>query len=391
MSGIEKVREPLGSLWGQVTAAVLAVVVVSILFALQAPSAGVATSIVAAALAVGTAAAMSGAILGFLFGIPRSLALDHQRDAEQGSRYAPNTNLEQISDWITKILVGLGLVQIGRLPSAFESLSDALSTLLGGFPSSGSFGVSLCVGTSTLGFVVGYLLARVRLPGLLSQADRLGREEVREEVMAALDQQATQNAQLLQLADRQLTGDAKSPGQDELNEAVRKGSTDVLVTVFNRAEAQRTATWRTDKVAMARTIPIFRALINNDPEHRFVRHFVSIGFALKDQKEPDFKGAIEMLDAALESAKRLGYGWPLVNWNRALARILSDPGYRSAPKQPSDESVKRLILEDLQAAKARVPERLFEDGDIVTWLEVNGAQVGRKTRTGGEAASTPQS
>jgi hypothetical protein len=335
---------------------------------------------------------MSGAIMGFLFGIPRSLALDHQRDAEQGSRYAPNTNLEQISDWITKILVGLGLVQIGRLPSAFESLSGALAPLLGGFPSSGSFGVALCVGTAALGFVVGYLLARVRLPGLLSQADRLGREEVRQEVMAALDEQATRNAQLLQLVDRQLTGDAKSPAQEELNEAIKVGSTDVLVTVFNRAEAQRTATWRTDKAAMARTIPVFRALVNNDPEHRFIRHFVSLGFALKDQKEPDFKGAVEMLDAGLETAERQGYEWPLVNWNRAQARILSDPAYRSSPNQPSDESVRRSILQDLQTAKAQgLHERFFEDRDIVTWLHVNGAEVGRKTRTRGEAASTPGS
>jgi hypothetical protein len=332
---------------------------------------------------------MSGTIVGFLFGIPRSLSQDRQRDPDQGSGYAPNTNLEQISDWITKILVGLGLVQIGQLPSALESLSAALSPLLGGFPSSGSFGVSLCIASSALGFVTGYLLARVRLPGLLSQADRLGREEVRQEVMAALDEQATSNAQLLQLVDRQLTGDSKSPSQEELNEAVKKGSTDVLVTVFNRANIQRSATWRTDKESTARTIPVFRALVHNDPEHRFIRHFASLGWALKEQKDPDCSGAIEMFDAALEAAGRAGYWIPLVNWSRAHARIISDAAYQEG--RTSEESVRRLIVDDLQTAKnQRLAEKFFQNQDIVTWLNINSPQsVGRAAIPSRPGSSLP--
>jgi hypothetical protein len=373
MSETGRVQELLGNLWAQVATGGFLVTGISTLFALQASSVAAAAGIVAAALAVGAASAMSGAITGFLFGIPRALALDHQRETANGSLYAPNTNLEQISDWITKILVGLGLVQIGRLPGALNSLSGTLSPPFGGFPSSGSFGVALCVATAALGFVAGYLLARVRLPGLLSQADRLGREEVRQEVFAALDEQATRNAQLLGLVERQLTDDAKAPTQDELNEAVKKGSTDVLLTVYNRAESQRSATWRTDKAGMSRTIPIFQALINNDPGHRFVKHFASLGFAMKDKDDPDFARSVEMLSAAIEVAERQGYTSPLLNWNRAHARILGDPAFRVSPRRTTEEPTRQLILQDLDTAREQeLPERFFQESDIVAWRQVNG-------------------
>ena len=56
-----------------------------------------------------------GALLGFLFGVPRALT-----GATQEAGLRSNTNLEQISDWLTKILVGVGLVEIGRLASSGE-------------------------------------------------------------------------------------------------------------------------------------------------------------------------------------------------------------------------------------------------------------------------------
>jgi hypothetical protein len=234
------------------------------------------------------------------------------------------------------------------------------------------------VATAALGFVAGYLLARIRLPALLSQADRLGREEVRQEVFAALDEQAARSAELLSLVDRQLTAGTKKPTQDELNEAVKKASKDVLLTIFNRAESQRSATWRTDKEAMSRTIPIFEALINDDPEHQFTRHFASLGFALKDKDDPDYARSVEMLSAALETVERKGLEWPLLNWNRAHARILGDPSFRSSPRQKTEERTRDLIQQDLDIAREQgldeslLDESLFRDDDIVEWQQLNG-------------------
>lgn len=79
------------------------------------------------ALLVVAAASLVGAILGFLFGIPRSLqaaaqaqpadavAQGHASAANASPAFRTNTSLEEISDWLTKIIIGLGLVQ-------FESL-----------------------------------------------------------------------------------------------------------------------------------------------------------------------------------------------------------------------------------------------------------------------------
>src|SRR5579864_3778310 len=52
-----------------------------------------------------------GALLGFLFGIPRTLQgeaanKETESDNKNNISYKVNTNLEQISDWLTKVLVG---------------------------------------------------------------------------------------------------------------------------------------------------------------------------------------------------------------------------------------------------------------------------------------------
>src|SRR5437868_11967256 len=74
-------------------------------------------------LLVGGAAAAVGALLGFVFGIPRSLepasraaaavvAANAGDPAASRAAMGVNTNLERISDWLTTLLVGATLVQI---------------------------------------------------------------------------------------------------------------------------------------------------------------------------------------------------------------------------------------------------------------------------------------
>jgi hypothetical protein len=93
-------------------------------------------------LLVGAAAAMIGALIGFLFGIPRYLQPQRPRNArssgtgessEASSRdeappqvrsYGANTNLEDVSDWLTKLLIGLGLVEFDRLRDGLRALGE---------------------------------------------------------------------------------------------------------------------------------------------------------------------------------------------------------------------------------------------------------------------------
>lgn len=120
---------------------------------------------------------MVGGGAGFLFGIPRLLtggaaAQPSDLSATSTASYAPNTNLEQVSDWLTKILLGAGLTQIGALPSRLDQLGDVLAPVVGGGDGASGFAAALAVYFTVLGFLSGWLLTRLRLARALSTADR---------------------------------------------------------------------------------------------------------------------------------------------------------------------------------------------------------------------------
>lgn len=50
--------------------------------------------------------------MGFVFGIPRINTTDAVVIGRPPRLVRPNSNLEQISDWLTKILVGVSLTQL---------------------------------------------------------------------------------------------------------------------------------------------------------------------------------------------------------------------------------------------------------------------------------------
>ncbi|GAA1125980.1 MULTISPECIES: hypothetical protein [Kitasatospora] len=128
-------------------------------------------------LVVAATFAVGGGLLGFLFGIPKLLtsgAAAHPDDqsATSTASYAPNTNLEQVSDWLTKILLGAGLTQIGTLPRRLRELGEALAPAVGGGPGAAGFAAALSVYFTVLGFLAGWLLTRLLLARALSAADR---------------------------------------------------------------------------------------------------------------------------------------------------------------------------------------------------------------------------
>lgn len=132
-----------------------------------------------------------GGIVGFLFGIPRVLQKTDSTGTVQqpgttgepsaGSiaaagalpyRLQVNTNLEQISDWLTKIIVGIGLIELRRLPEAMESLSRFVSSGLDlEHPSLQAVSSVLIVYFGILGFLTGYLITRIYLAGAFYRAD----------------------------------------------------------------------------------------------------------------------------------------------------------------------------------------------------------------------------
>lgn len=95
------------------------------------------------AIVTSLAAATIGSVLGFLFGIPK--ILQHAGDAhpnkgegsealgnKAGPFFMTNTSLEEISDWLTKIIIGLGLVQFEKILSCIYVSASAASNFIDG-------------------------------------------------------------------------------------------------------------------------------------------------------------------------------------------------------------------------------------------------------------------
>lgn len=112
-----------------------------------------------------------GGILGFLFALPRTL------EQEKGSGLlATNSNLDQVSDWLTKILIGLGLVELGRIADGIGNLGDSMAAALGGGAGAKALALSVLIYSAIDGFLLGYLWTRIVVSrGLKEAAENLAK------------------------------------------------------------------------------------------------------------------------------------------------------------------------------------------------------------------------
>ena len=111
-----------------------------------------------------SASYISGFFLGFLFGIPK-------RNTDKESAYNLSTNLVDISDWLTKIIIGLGLVEIRRIPGYLQSVGEYIQQATHGEDSMKIFSVSCIVYFSIFGLYYGYNYMRLFLSGQFKEAD----------------------------------------------------------------------------------------------------------------------------------------------------------------------------------------------------------------------------
>lgn len=124
-----------------------------------------------------------GTLLGFIFGIPRISQGDFSSGvapaggagAALGRNYRQlvNTNLEQISDWLTKIIVGIGLFQLRLAPSylarAASYMADSPCAI-----ACPSLAAAILITFSVMGFLSGYLATRMFLAPAFVLADQVG-------------------------------------------------------------------------------------------------------------------------------------------------------------------------------------------------------------------------
>lgn len=323
------------------------------IYGLQCGASSTTVSVMAVGALVSGAAFVAGAALGFLFGIPKT------RQAADVV-YAANTNLEQISDWLTKILVGVGLIQFREIGAALDTLGNNLAQSLGGSSSADTFGLAISMYFTGGGFLVGYILTRLLLPVAFTEADQALADQIAGLKKEALAQNE-RDAYALMLHSRQVEAsrraDTDVPTQEELDAAFTSASPVVRLVIFQRARQLRRENWKTDPDQSNLTLPVFRALVKADDGSNF-EFQGQLGYALKDQPTPDWSGAETALSAAIEGRDACKLkGWLLYELNRADCRIALNRG--------EDQ-----ILPDLRKAAASKPirKKMHHFHAVVAWL-----------------------
>lgn len=96
-----------------------------------------------------------GALIGFLFAVPRI-----NPEVKIRSRLIPNANVEAVSDWLTKILVGVSLVNFHSIGAFADRLATRLSIDTG---QTHAFALGLITYFFAVGVIQGYMLTRIFL------------------------------------------------------------------------------------------------------------------------------------------------------------------------------------------------------------------------------------
>lgn len=312
---------------------------------------------------IGGAALMIGGFLGFLFGIPRTLQGENAGARE--TEYRANTNLEQISDWLTKILVGVGLTQLSEVPNSLRQLGLFIVDQSGGAIASPTFALAAVLFFMVCGFLFGYLWTRLFLPGAFREADVAL-------VIKKLGQQPELDAKALSLAQRQLEprSDTSQPVQQELNEAITAASPLTKLTIAEQARSIRKNNWQSDKPQMETTIPLFRALVASDPDKTNHEYRSQLGFALRDQRNPDFAEAEAFLTEAIAiRGHPRTEGYLYYELVRAICRIMQDSAFRDGKESPPE--VRDRIISDLSACVSELELVQPPIPEIDRWMKLN--------------------
>jgi hypothetical protein len=127
------------------------------------------------ALAAIQAGNVVGAAVGLLFAVPRRVAAtsDSGTPGTQQVGYLANTSLEEVSDWITKTIIGAGLVSWQYVLATLDRSGRTLGwALVGNDPDLAiASGVAVILASSTFGALIGYLWFARHWPSELAIGD----------------------------------------------------------------------------------------------------------------------------------------------------------------------------------------------------------------------------
>jgi hypothetical protein len=341
-------------------------------------TAGVALTIAIASLAV-------GGLLGFLFGIPR--ALQHDRpvnseatpeNANKTSGYQANTNLEQISDWLTKILVGVGLTQLTTLPKALGSYADYAAKGFAGFVGVQAFAIAQLVFYVIAGFLVSYLWTRLHLAGAFNEADQDalgGKLREMQGRVAGIESQLQNDGAALSLLTSQLDPNQPIIPQERLDEAFKSASPGAKDQAFTQAQAVifEYCNQRGTPAGISRAASVLRALIASDQDEVHFEYHGDLGIALLLKSPPEPGNAEAELTMAIDARGPADLrGYAQYEAYRASARIRQVPKWKKTPTEPELASV---VRDDIEVAlkDPYVRENLTTyHTEVVEWAQLNG-------------------
>jgi hypothetical protein len=123
-------------------------------------------------LVLGLAALLGAGLLGFLFGIPRTAKPAIGAPTTGGGAYEPNNNLEQVSDWLTKILVGAGLVELDDLKGSLSDIGASIARAVDGGTATSAVAQLIIVVFSVVGFLGAFFWTRIYYGGIQVHADQ---------------------------------------------------------------------------------------------------------------------------------------------------------------------------------------------------------------------------
>ncbi|MBO9401687.1 hypothetical protein J7412_12750 [Shimia sp. R9_3] len=194
--------------------ATLIVIFTALMIALDSPSGSTVSqdpkpingiTVFAILVLAGFSSAVVGGFFGFMFGMPRAFSRptltndtgDRNGETSQASSDWTNNNLVEVSDWLTKIVVGLTLVNLNHLVGLIEAWGLAVGSAAGMDGTTGKvIGVSLLLANFCYGFVGIYVLARTRLSTLMARNYQKIQATLEKEVSSLRSSQAELQANL---------------------------------------------------------------------------------------------------------------------------------------------------------------------------------------------------
>ena len=131
-------------------------------------------SVASVGIMTSAAALIVGVLVGFLFGLPQT-----RQQSDSTALLSTSSKLDEVADWLTKILVGLGLVQLGAVAGGVDDLGASVVPALGDGPGAQTLAVSVLVYSAANGFLLGYLWTRIEVSARLkAAADNLAAAQV---------------------------------------------------------------------------------------------------------------------------------------------------------------------------------------------------------------------